>query len=300
MDGAEPVRNLAHRGWHDFQLVLAGGVVAQQGAGYPALEIGASTRLFRAPGYGEAGGAGFGFSDGNVSAITLSATFTPQRVVDLLFDTETAFLGYYTRSLARDGDGLQGWDFFAGATVAFEFGWHVWDLAGHGPNDQISMIRLPGLDLRVRAFTGDLTVTGAVDVALDFAGVFPLGMPAANSLPPGFVFPTVYLAAGYYFALGLHLAPTLEVQWGGWAVGGTARMDLFWGFTGPFVPQAEGTVVSFQDGRTVASLWTRYRVARPSLEVALRACWRDRWGTVVDDRVSTQERSFLASIAWVF
>ena len=299
MDGATPRRDPARRGWHEFQLVLGGGSVFQESTAYPALQVAIATRLFRAPGYGEPGRSGAGFADGNVSGLTLSATFAAHRTEDLLLDTETAFLGWYARDLGRDGDGLSGWDLFAGLTVAYEYGFHVWNLAADGPKNEISMVRLPGADLRLRGFVGELEVRAAVDVALDFAAVVPLGMPTAAVLPAGVVFPTVYLANGYYFALGLHLAPAVELRLGHLAVGGCARFDSFRGFTGPFVPQADGQVASFRDGRSLVSAWMRFRLATPGLEVALRADWRDRWGEVGVQRASAQERAVIASVAWV-
>jgi len=300
IDKAEPRRDPAYRGWHEFRVAAGAGALSQGGSTYPALQLDVVTRLFRAPGYGEPGGTSFGFADGNVSAIRLSATFAAGRIVDFLFDTETALLGYYARHLRRDGVDLAGWDLFVGGTAGYESGSHVWDLASDGPKNQIAMVRFPGIDVRARAFAGGMEFAGSVDVALDFAGVEPLGMPAHGALPPGLAFPTIYLAQGYYYALGLHAAATLEAKAGPVAVGGTLRTDLFRGFTGPFIPQPAGQVVNLTDGRTLVSAWLRFRIPEPSLELALRGNWRDRWGAVEDQRLSQQERSLLTTLAVVF
>jgi hypothetical protein len=140
----------------------------------------------------------------------------------------------------------------------------------------------------------------SLDVALDFAGVEPLGAPGPDSLPPGQALPTVYTVQGYYYALGLHLAPALEVRYGPAALGASLRSDQFWGLTEPFIPAPDGQVISLSDARTIVRAWLRLRVPDPHLEFALGGSWRDRSGTTGYQTVSQQERSLLASFAVVF
>ena len=213
------IRDPAYAGWHEFRAGAAGVLLWQEGQFYPALEVGPASRLFRVPGYGQAGRAGFGFIDGNVSAIGLTSTFASGRAVDFLFDTETALVGHYSRDLWTDGEDLHGWDLFIGGTVGFEFGSHVSDIAGSGPKNQIAMVRFPGIDGRVRLFAGELQVDGSLDVAFDFGGVEPIRRPGPSSLPPGQVYPSVYNFQGYYYAVGLHAAPALEVRYGPGGIG---------------------------------------------------------------------------------
>jgi hypothetical protein len=300
IDGVTPLRDPAYLGWHEFRVGAGAGVLWQAGQAYPAVDFDIATRIVHVPGYGEAGGGGFGFVDGNVSAIGLTGTLAAGRSVDFLFDTETALLGYYTREVRGDGEDLSGWDLFVGGTAGFEYGSHVWDIAGDGPKNQIAMVRFPGFDGRIRLFAGRLEVDCSLDVALDFAGVEPLGAPGPDSLPPGQAFPTVYTVQGYYYALGLHLAPALEVRYGPAALGASLRSDQFWGLTGPFVPAPDGQVISLSDARTVVRAWLRFRVPDPHLEFALGGVWRDRSGTTGYQTVSQQERSLLASFAVVF
>jgi hypothetical protein len=300
MDGAVPLRVPDHLGWHEFRADASAGLIWQGQQTYPALGVDFATRLFRAPGYGEAGGTGFGFADGNVSAIAISATWAASRSVDFLFDTETALLGCYARDLRTEGTGLGGWDLFVGATIGYEFGSHVWDLANNGPSNQIAMVRFPGADARVRVFAGELELDVSVDVALDFAGVEPIGMPSQGSLPPGQSLPLVYQVQYYYYALGLHLAPALEVRYGPAALGLSLRADWFRGLTGPFIPPPDGQVVSLSDSRSTATAWFRYRLTSPSLEFALRGAFRDRRGTVGDQETVRREGSLLASFGVVF
>ena len=136
MDNAEPRRDPAYLGWHEFRVGASGLVLWQDGQAYPGIEFEFATRLFRAPGYGEAGGAGFGFADGNMSAIGLTMTVAASQAVDFLFETETALLGHYSRDLRTDGEGLSGWDFFIGGTVGYEFGSHAWDIARGAPKNR--------------------------------------------------------------------------------------------------------------------------------------------------------------------
>ncbi len=41
---------------------------------------------------------------------------------------------------------------------------------------------------------------------------------------------------GYYYAVGLHLVPALEVRYGPAALGASLHTDLLWGLTGPLSP----------------------------------------------------------------
>jgi hypothetical protein len=300
IDKAQPLRDPAYAGWHEFRAGAAGVLLWQEGQFYPALEVELASRLFRVPGYGQAGRAGFGFIDGNVSAIGLTSTFASGRAVDFLFDTETALVGHYSRDLWTDGEELHGWDLFVGGTVGFEFGSHVWDIAGSGPKNQIAMVRFPGIDGRVRLFAGEFRVDCSLDVAFDFGGVEPIGAPGPGSLPPGQVYPSVYNFQGYYYAVGLHAAPALEVRYGGVGLGASLRSDLLWGLTGPFVPQPDGQVISLTDTRTSARAWLRYRVPDPSLEFAVGGIYRDRRGTAGAVEANYQERSLFGSFAVVF
>jgi hypothetical protein len=300
IDKAQPLRDPAYAGWHEFHARGAGVLLWQGGEFYPALEVDLASRLFRVPGYGEPGRSAFGFIDGNVSAIGLTSTFATGRVVDFLFDTETALVGHYSRDLRTDGENLHGWDLFVGGTVGFEFGSHVWDLPGHGPKNQIAMVRFPGIDGRVRLFAGEGQGRCSLDVAFDFGGVEPIGAPGPDSLPPGQVYPPVYNLQGYYYAVGLHAAPTLEVRYGEVGLGASLRSDLFWGLTGPFVPQPEGQVVSLTDTRSSARAWLRYRVPEPGLEFAVGGIYRDRRGTAGLEETNRQERSLFGSFAVVF
>jgi len=300
VDKVEPLRDPALRGWHEFRVGTAGVLIWQGGGVYPGLELDLETRLFRVPGYGDEGKAGFGFTDGNVSAIGLTVTMAHGRSVDFLFDTQTALLGHYSRDLRRDGEHLSGWDLFVGGTAGFEFGSHVWDIAGNGPKNQIALVRMPGIDARVRLFAGELVVDCSMDLAFDFGGVEPLVNPPPGSLPPGQVLPPVDTIQGYYYAVGLHLVPALEVRYGPAALGASFHTDLLWGLTGPFVPRPEGQVISLTDSRTNAKAWLRFRMEDPGLELAVGGIFRDRRGTAASQETSRQDRSLFASFAVVF
>lgn len=300
MDKATPRTDPAQRGWHEFRVGAAGLILWQNGRAHPGITLDFATRLFRAPGYGEAGGTGFGFADGNVSAIGLTMSIASGRAVDFLFDTETALVGHYSRDLRTDGDGLSGWDLFVGGTVGYEYGSHVWDLAGGAPKNQISLVRLPGVDGRFRLFTGDLQLDCSLDAAFDFGGVEPIGVPGTEVLDPGQVFPTVYSVQGYYFAVGIHLAPALELRYGPLALGASVRADWLWGMTGPFVPELAGQVVSLADVRAIGTAWLRLHLHEPSIEFGLSAIARERRGTAGNQETSQQDRSFLGSFTVIF
>jgi hypothetical protein len=288
IDKATPLRDPAWLGWHEFHAAAGLGLVWQDGVAHAAVGLELGTRLFRAPGYGEAGDWGFGFADGNVSRIDLSLTISESRTLDFLLDTETALLGWYVRSLKPDGDGLRGWDLFLGGTVGYSFGSHVWWLDPPSGRNQLGLVRAPGLDVRFRAFAGEFEVELALDAAFCLAGVEPLTSPPPEAPPPGRSFPPVFLAQGYYYGIGVHLAPSLELRLGPAGLGAAVRADAVWSLPGPYLPPPADPVASFADGLGTGAAWFRLRFHEPSVELALRATWWERWGTV--EGVTTRAR----------
>jgi hypothetical protein len=119
-------------------------------------------------------------------------------------------------------------------------------------------------------------------------------------LPPGQVLPPVYQVQYYYYAPGLHLAPTVEVRHGPAALGLSLRADWFWGLTGPFVPVPVGEVIALSDSRATAAGWVRFRLERPSLEFAVRGAYREGRGVAAGQVTAYSEASLLASFGVVF
>ena len=140
----------------------------------------------------------------------------------------------------------------------------------------------------------------SLDVAFDFGGVEPIGNPGTEVLAAGQVFPTVYSVQGYYFAVGLHLAPALELRYGPLALGASVRADWLWGMTGPFVPELDGQVVSLADLRAIGTAWLRVHLHEPSVEFGLSAIARERRGTAGNQETSQRDRSLLLSFTVVF
>ena len=217
IDGAVPDRDPRARGWHEFAAFGGGGFLQQGASGptYPIAQLGIGTRLFRAPGYGEPGRSRFSWDDGNASRLGLAMTFGAGQVVDFLFDTETGIVGTYVRDLDGDGDGRHGHDLFLAGTVGYEYGLHRWSLQAGDAANRITLVRLPGLSVRARWFTGRWTAALGLDAALTFGGVQPFALQPPVQFPVGTSFPAVYLASGYYYAIGFRGAPVGRGPHGG-------------------------------------------------------------------------------------
>jgi hypothetical protein len=301
IDGVIPDRDPRSRGWHEFQAAAGGGALWQSatGATYPVGWFGIGSRLLHAPGYGAPGRDRFAFGDGNASRVGLAVTFTGSAVVDFAFDTEVVLAGLYQRDLDGPAERRSGWDFLIGLTSGYEYGYHRWDLAS-GALDHISLVRLPGLTFRPRLLAGDWAVALDLDAALTFGGVQPFGLSQPATFPIGTAFPPVLLVQGYYFALGLRLAPSLEVRFGPLAAGGAVCLDLLTGLTQPNVVTLPGTMADLSDERLLASAWARWRVPDPPLEAALSFQWRSRSGSANAVSASEHERTVLGRLGIVF
>ncbi len=303
-DGATPVVDRATAGWHEFQVSGAAGFL-QQGSRsspyYAVYQLGIQTRLFRVPGYGSPGRGQSTFVDGRVSRITLGWTLQAGQLVDSIFDTETSVVGHYARDIEGTEEEPRGWDVYLGATAGYETGQHVWNVAEGSPPNRVAVVRLPGLVLRPRIFQGRFELDLGLETALLFGGVDPFLAPPVDSPPPGVAYPPVLVAQGYYYALGLRLAPSFQVRYGVLAVGAMVRMDEFHGITtGWNAVAVEGRMPSLVDRRVTGAAWSRIRLEHPPLEFGLRAEWSERSGSVDDVAVSQQERVLAASLSVVF
>ncbi|MGA8890540.1 MAG: DUF3943 domain-containing protein [Anaeromyxobacteraceae bacterium] len=301
IDKVVPDRDPRTRGWHEFVVAAGVGLLHQSAAQatYPVVTLSAGTSLFRAPGYGEPGRATFAFADGNASRIGLGITFTGDAVVDLLFDTGTAFAGVLLRDVDGTPEDRHGAEFLVAGTVGYEYGLHRWNLADGEPN-RIALVRLPGLDLRWRAFAGPWTFAAGLDVALTFGGVQPFALQGPVTFPAGSTFPPVVTANGYAYAIGGRFAPSLEIRRDEAVLGAALWFDALAGLTGPNVVEPPGQMVSLSDRRTLLSAWARWRVPDPSLEFSLTWQWRARSGTAGVVARSEQEYAFLGSLGVVF
>jgi hypothetical protein len=302
VDGVTVDHDPRARGWHEFTLLGGAGALSQSAsrASYFAVRVAAETRLFRAPGYGEAGRSSFSWADGNASRIGLGVTFTGSSVVDFLFDTETALVGIYVRDIAVDGASRRGWDLFLGGTAGYEYGLHRWDLASDVPNS-IALVRLPGASVRARWFAGRVTVSAGMDAALTFGGVQPFAFQQAPVyLPERTALPNVLTANGYYFALGFRGAPSAEVSWKELSAGGSLQVDLLSGITQPNLVPPPGTMIQLEDQRWLVEAWARWRPAGRPVEVSLTGQWRSRSGSADALSACEQERSLLGNLAVVF
>ena len=303
MDKAAPVVDPVTAGWHEFQAFAAAGFMRQglePGPNYGIVQFGFQTRLFRVPGYQATGRGDFGFWDGNASRITLMATFQGSRLVDSLFDTETAVAGRYARNLEVSDGQLTGWDYFVGATVGYENGRHVWNVEGKAPPNRIALVRMPGVVFRPRAFLGRFELDMGLDASLLFGAVDPLGWPQAAPPPAGVAYPPVLVEQGYYFALGLRLAGSFQARYGVLALGGAACVDSFRAITGGNAVPPPGQMASLSDRRDLASAWLRARFEDPPIEAGMRAEWRARSGVIDDVRVSQREQALLGTFAVIF
>jgi hypothetical protein len=301
IDKVVPDRDPRTRGWHEFVAAAGGGLVHQSAAQatYPVVTLSFGTSLLRAPGYGEPGRGSFGFTDGNASRIGLGVTFTGDAVVDFLFDTETAIAGLLVRDVDGTREDRHGSELLVAGTVGYEYGLHRWDLADGEPN-RIALVRLPGMNLRGRIFSGPWTFAGGLDLALTFGGVQPFALTEPTAFPAGSTFPPVVTVGGYYYGIGGRFSPSLEIRRDEAALGASLWFDALAGLTGPNVVEPPGTMVPLSDRRALVSAWARWRVPDPSMEFTFTYQWRYRSGTAGDVARTEQESAFLGSLGVVF
>jgi hypothetical protein len=126
--------------------------------------------------------------------------------------------------------------------------------------------------------------------ALVFGGVQPFALQQSAGFPRD----------AYYYAFGLRFAPSLEVRHGSAAVGASMWLDLLYGVNGGSVVATSGRMADLSDQRSLVSIWARWRVPDPSIEIALAFQWRARSASADAVRASEQERSLVGSLGVVF
>jgi hypothetical protein len=159
---------------------------------------------------------------------------------------------------------------------------------------------MPGIVFRPRAFLGRFELDMGLDASLLFGAVDPLGWPQAAPPPAGVAYPPVLVEQGYYFALGLRLAASLQARYGVLALGGAACVDGFRAITGGNAVPPPGQMASLSDRRDLASAWLRARFEDPPIEAGMRAEWRARSGVIDDVRVNQREQALLGTFAVIF
>jgi len=217
-DGNHLRRNAnARDDWHRFSLSTTARFTRNE-VSQPERTVGRHTdfrvelaeQLARLRGYdSEAKTSGF-YSDGNVSNMSLGASFGQGGLRDLEFRAEVSPFGYYQRSARPISGGLLGHRFVVGFQVGYRYLAHDYSAATPSGLNRATFIEPFGGLFEFTGELGKVSVTSRVAFSALYGGIHPFASraygPDRRALPP------VLERFDYYFGAGGQLETSLTVR----------------------------------------------------------------------------------------
>jgi hypothetical protein len=245
-----------------------------------------------------------GFFDTGVSRVRAEGAVGAQGLRDFQLDVLVAPVGYYMHDLRREGHDLLGERFYVGATVGFDYGLHSYRptvATIEGEDDQLAGVHAAGVTAAYTNKGRALSVRTMLDAHPEFALVRAVALPdyEARGGTLGRL-PSVTGLTGYYYAVGVVVAPTVEVGAHAWTLGAQARLESYWGIEGLDRHQeAVHDQVSTQDRRTVGRLYVSYAPTE-ALSTRVMVERRGRDGEVADVAAKRAEWALTTSVGVEF
>ncbi len=301
-DGAEPLRGSLP--WHRFLLSAGLGATVQDAEGahprasYFDQRFNADFRLVTLPSYEGAGKHAHLFDDGNVTRVKVDVAMSEGHLVDGLFATTLVPAGYWVRDAEIDASGrLRGHGAFVGLRMGFEYGGHDYDRDRARSSDVISIASPVGVAAEYRWTRGDFEVRTAFELAGAISSVTPYALASyrrAHTLDDVL---TPVRQEGYYHAVAITTAPTLELGLRGLRSTTSLRIDTFHSIEG--IDEQQSAVVDgprFSDRRSLLRTTLAFVPPGTPLRLALDAQRATRSGTIGDVTDDRAESSVWASV----
>ena len=170
-----------------------------------------------------------------------------------------------------------------------------------GVSDRVAGVHAGGLWLHQDTHAGRLHLRADLETHPEFAAVRSLALDDYTGLRRDPVaLPSVVVNQGYYYALGVVVAPSVELGIGQFGAGATARLESFRGIEGVdrHQDQVRGEV-ELTDQRVLARAWVGWTPI-DALALRLTAERRLRRGQIADVSASREESALVASVGVVF
>lgn len=287
--------------WHDFRLVMAGGVRDHDAGTEATSHIGLDTEIIRIAGYGQPGTASHLLMNGNFSQLALRGSFGEGGIDDFLFFARAALVTYYRKSISEDGS--RGYDLILGASSAFEYGMH-WVAPGHlhtSTRDQTAIGHLLGPTIDGRLHRGDLDLRAVIDVYGDFAMVRNYALGKLRAAEGEESMKSSVRRESYHYALGVTAMGRAMARYRGVEAGLQVQRDVFDSIEG--LDRHQEDMVAdhdLDDSRSLARAWLTYDLplhhGGASARLGLTATDRRRSGTAGAYSDASREREYMAGL----
>jgi hypothetical protein len=226
------------------------------------------------------------------------------RMSDGTFMTRVLPLGLYSRNAALDANGeLHGDGALLAWQSTFEYSVHDYDRDGARPVDLLTILSPVGLFAEHSHRAGALRTRSRLELRGDFAGVtsYALDDYRLRHHHDDVNLQTVLKREGYYHALGVGAAVSLELGADPFDAGGRIALDSWRGIEG-FDEQQQtiATEVPLADRRVEMRAWLGARVPRTPLHFEVLGRHRVRMGEVGDTAMTQRESSLYGTVGVVF
>ncbi len=294
---------LARDAGHAFALSGGGGVLFARNAGASVMErVSLHGDLVDVARYHGIGPVSGWMTDGGVTRLDAEASANRDGWSDFELDAAVAPFGYYHQDLRRHGAHLSGHRLFVGTGVGFDYGAHRYVSTGRdGALDHVAGVHAAGIWLSAEGYRGTLRVRVDLETHPEFAAVRSLALDDYTAQRRDVVaLPSVAATQGYYYALGVVVAPSVEIDSGPIAFGASARLEAFRGIEGLDRHQDEiRGEVELTDQRVLARAWVGGSPI-DALHLRITAERRLRRGQIADVSASLEESALVASAGVVF
>lgn len=201
---------------HRFRFYVQGGETWSEGhSPYALLRVGLETEVIHLPRFAQLGTESSTFTDGNVSRLRFSTSFSnvdSVDVADLAFLTQTVVAGLHHRRNTFEHGHMRRRETLFGVMVGAEYTRHRYD--PRAEPDRVFLLDLPALTARYYGGTKDLGWELSLDAGGAFGAADSLVLSQAQSVADTPDLTSVAAAEGYNHVVGVTLGPRAQFDLG--------------------------------------------------------------------------------------
>jgi len=209
----------------------------------------------------EPGFHAFFLNDTSLSRIDVRGAVGNQGLRDASFETVAVPFSFVANNLRVAGPHPLGEQFLLGTSVGFHYETHAYPSMLIAHRDRISAVHFGGVVAHYEQTRGPSTFRAGFEARPEFAAVQAFGARAYYlTNPDRATLPSIVLDEGYYYAVGLEVAPSIALEVGKVTFGADARFAFYSGIRGLARDQ--------EQLRNEASIRDRRVIQRAYVEIA--------------------------------
>ncbi len=259
------------------------------------------TEILEIPHYGEVGAHREFLNDTSFSTIDVEGAVGGSGLRDMLVDVQVAPFAFVVKDLKRPNGRLEGDRLLVGITTGFHYEWHVYPTTPGGDADRIAGVHVGGVLAEYKRFGSKVNVRTSLGLRPEFVAPqsFALRSYYLKGGDPN-ALPTVSREQGYYYAGGVEVTPSIELEMGRWTLGAEARFAFYSGFEG--LDRKQELVrneIAFRDRRSLARASISF-APTDALRLRLGVERRTRLGQVGNVSASDSEWAVVPTMGVLF